>query len=339
MAYDSHGGTPAEETCAAAWTEFEELLAVHLATMTDVDDHLIVELPEPPGGSAGGTAPYAQFAGCGDGVTVHGEISGDRYLAPQHRLGHAAQGLADAGFTLDFDEAGEPTNWVSEQPTERVAMLAQQCVFALRQVFGIAHPHLLTYQAWGPCAEQAEALGLWPSDEVPVEDAAAHDELAHDELAPEAGEPFPPPGDPDGRPLKTAYRPKTRARMLALVERTLSRRAQAKVETDDDGDFVLAHLGQPVFVRVLQDQPGVLIFARVAHDVRSRRGAAVETSILNRDHLWVKWDVRDRDVVQTLAIPGFPYAPDHLARMLDLYLDVLTTTRDDLVLRVAGRTA
>lgn len=54
---------------------------------------------------------------------------------------------------------------------------------------------------------------------------------------------------------------------------------------DDDGDFVLHHLGQPVWVRVRTDQAAVEIMARVAHDVHSRRATAVEIGLLNRDNL------------------------------------------------------
>ena len=86
---------------------------------------------------------------------------------------------------------------------------------------------------------------------------------------------------------------------------------------DDDGDFVLHHLGQPVWVRVRTDQPAVEIMARVAHDVHSRRATAVEIGLLNRDNLWVRWTLRERTVWQTLLLPASPFVPSHLDEMLD----------------------
>lgn len=59
-------------------------------------------------------------------------------------------------------------------------------------------------------------------------------------------------------------------------------------------------------MRVLAHQPGIEILARVAHGVRSLRGAAVEIGILNRDAAWVKWALRDRDIWQSTPVPAFP---------------------------------
>ena len=73
---------------------------------------------------------------------------------------------------------------------------------------------------------------------------------------------------------------------------------------DDDGDVVLMHLEQPVWIRVRPEQPAIEISARVAHDVRSRRATAVELAVLNGDNPWVKWVQRDRTVWQHLVIGG-----------------------------------
>ncbi|MFC7505615.1 hypothetical protein, partial [Nocardioides sp. GCM10030258] len=43
---------------------------------------------------------------------------------------------------------------------------------------------------------------------------------------------------------------------------------------DEDGDYVLGHMDQRVWVRVRADQPAIEIMARVVHEVRSRRGTA-----------------------------------------------------------------
>lgn len=330
MTNDSHGGSPADETFLVAWDEFEGLLAGYLAGMVDPEgnDHLIVELL---GDEQTGTAPYVQFAGFGGGRVLRAEATSNCYLGAAFRLDEADEDLLrDLGFRIDqAGEGGEggegPTgNWYVERDVAGAPDVARLAVLVLQEVFGVAHPHLLTYQAWGPAADGVAALGLLPSSEVPTD------------VVPPAAE----ARRIGRRPRnKAAYRPKSRERLLTLVGRVLAAKYDGEPTPDQDGDFVVEHMGQPVWVRVREDQPAVEIMARVTHDVRSRRGTAVEIGILNRDNLWVKWELRERAVWQTLVIPGFPFAPDHLDGMLDVFLGAMTATRDDLALRVGGRTA
>ncbi len=123
------------------------------------------------------------------------------------------------------------------------------------------------------------------------------------------------------------------------MESLLREKYEGEPTIDDDGDFVLHHLGQPVWVRVRDDQPAVEIMARVAHDVHSRRATAVEIGLLNRDNLWVRWTLHDRTVWQTLVLPGVPFVPSHLDAMLDLFLETMTSTRDDLAYRTGAKVA
>ena len=122
----------------------------------------------PFGGDRGedGTTPYAQFAGFGDGM-VRAELSGDAYLAPLHRLDAEAASSLSLGGWLGNDE--EELNWYVERSVADANLVALTVVWALRDVFGVAHPQLLTYSAWGPNSESAIALGIGASDEVPVE--------------------------------------------------------------------------------------------------------------------------------------------------------------------------
>lgn len=313
---DSHGGAPADNTFGVAWDEFEKVLAGYLAAMVDAEsnDHLIVELA---GDDQTGTAPYVQFAGFG-GDMLRAEASSNNYLGPVFRIGEVDEEfLTHLGFRIDETDGIASGNWYVERPTAEAATVAQLAVTVLQEVFGIAHPHLLTYQAWGPAAARSESLGLLPSSDVPIE------------VTPETG----------SRRRKAAYRPKNRDKLIALVGRVLADKYDGEPEPDADGDYQVSHMGQAVWVRVRDDQPAVEIMARVTHDVRSRRGTAVEIGILNRDNLWVKWELRERAVWQKLVFPGFPFAPDHLDGMLDVFMDAMTQTRDDLVLRVGGRTA
>lgn len=126
--------------------------------------------------------------------------------------------------------------------------------------------------------------------------------------------------------------------MIGLVGQVL-REKFGEVMVDDDEDFVLRHLDQPVFVRVLPDQPAVQIFTRLVHGVRSRRGAAVEIGLLNRDDVWMKWILRDHSVWQSAMVPAMPFAETHLEVMLDLFWHSMERTRDDLALRTGGEVA
>lgn len=295
-----------------AWQRLQVGLAEQLGNLTDEDDHLILELPV---GSDVGTTPYAQFAGFGD-CMVRAELSGDAYLAPLHRLDAESGSSLRLGGWLGNDE--QELNWYVERPVSDAHFIALMIVWALRDVFGVAHPQLLTYKAWGPNSSSAVVLGIPTSDEVPAE-------LAID-ASEETVEPF-------------VLSPSDRDELMEMVQMVLHAKLGERPPVDDDGDVVLMHLEQPVWIRVRPEQPAIEIFARVAHDVRSRRATAVELAVLNGDNPWVKWVQRDRTVWQHLVIPGAPFVPVHLDGMVDVFLETMTKTRDDLVFRLLGKAA
>jgi len=329
-------GTPANEAfdgIDAGWEELEGGLATYLSMMVDPDedDHLLIELTDPDPDGDVGCPPYAQFAAFGGGRMIRAEVSGNAYLRASFRLGTDAA----AWFTsLDWAgggqsaEAGdvEERNWHIEVAVEFADEVARTVVQAFRQHFGIPHPQLLTYQAWGPAADEAEILGLCATGDVPLDEPTA----------------------PTGTSIEAEHQsvlgqvvlePADREELLAYVAGVLREKYEAETTLDDDGDFVLHHLGQPVWVRVRPDQPAVEIMARVAHEVHSRRATAVEIGLLNRDSAWVRWDQRDRTVWQTLLLPGIPFVPRHLDAMLDVFLDTMASTRDDLAYRTGAKVA
>ena len=316
------------EEIDALWEEFEENLAAYLATMTDPDeeDHLRIELPDPDPLGETGCPPYAQFAGFGDGAMVHAEISGNAYLLPQYQLDKfGCEFLRRSGWcgnVTDADPGSDECNWVMERPIEgdeNVGVIANLVMWVLRHSFGIAHPHLLTYAAWGPAADGAAALGLSATEEIPVEEPLDQMQAS------------------DATPTSMVVDPADRTELVAAVVRVLEEKYGGELFLDDDEDIGRHHLDQLVWVRVRQEQPAVEIFARVAHNVRSRRATAVEIGLLNRDNLWVRWTLRERAVWQTLILPGLPFVPSHLDAMLDIFLQVMSDTRDDLALRTGAR--
>lgn len=329
MTHANHGpgNDPVPAELDAAWAAFEVALASYLATMRDPDegDHLLLEVTDPDPEGEEGCPPYAQFAACGDGTMIRAEISGNAYLRPQFQLGVDASGWFNragwAGGAADADGVGnvEERNWYVVAPVDGVEGVASVVVEALRDRFGIVHPQLLTYRAWGPAAEGARFLGLCATGEVPLDEPQT---VGHEPIL-----------------GHLALQPSDRDELLGLVSAVLREKYGVDPTVDDDGDFVLHHLGQPVWVRGRTDQPAVEIMARVAHDVHSRRATAVEIGLLNRDNLWVRWTLRERTVWQTLLLPASPFVPSHLDEMLDLYLAAMSETRDDLAYRTGAKVA
>lgn len=290
------------EEVGARWVDFERSLAVHLARMDDPAeaDMLVLEVPGSDDASAGST-PYVQFAGSEGGTVLHTEVWGDDELEPPS----------------------------GDTPMMAVPEVARSVVRALRERFRVAHPDLLTYRAWGPSATAADDLGLCASNAVPVDTVDLRPVSEPEASSGAAGA---------GQSTSAVHEPESREELLLMVGAVL-RRAFGEVVVDDDGDFVLTHLDQPVFVRALADQPAVKIFTRVVHGVRSQRSAAVEVGLLNRDEVWVKWTLRGRSVWQTLMVPAMPFAELHLRVMVDLFCQAMERTRDDLAVRTGGEVA
>lgn len=306
---DRHQGGGAAHTESSdpelnqAWSDLAHGLTAQLTRMSDESDHLIVELPE---GGGDGVRPYAQFAGFGPGL-LRAELSGNAYLAPGYVLTDEwCESLRSMGW--DGNDEAEP-NWYVERQVEDARNIAALVVAALRLAFGVAHPQFLTYRAWGSNADGAAALGLSASADVPVEQ----------------------PNEP------VVLQPEDHDDLLAMVRMTLHAKYDEEPTVDDDGDVVLTHLDQPVWVRAREDMPAVEIFARTVHGVHSRRTTAVEIGILNRDNPLVKWFMHERVVWQHIVVPALPFAPAHLDAMVDVFLATMTATRDDLALRVGGR--
>lgn len=308
---DRHQGGEAAHTesfdqeLMQAWSDLASELTAQLRRMRDESDHLILELPV---GDQSGTRPYAQFAAFGPGM-VRAELSGNAYLASAYVLTEEwCESLTSMGWA--GNDESEP-NWYVERPVEDAKNIAALVVASLRLAFGIAHPQLLTYRAWGCNADAAAELGLSATAELPVE-----------------------------RPTEPmVLQPDDRDELLAMIRMALHAKFEEEPTVDDDGDIVLTHLDQPVWVRAREDMPAVEIFAQVVHGVHSRRATAVEIGILNRDHALVKWWMRERAVWQHIVIPALPFAPGHLDAMVDVFLATMTATRDDLALRVGGRVA
>ena len=309
------------------WDELEAGLTTFLGLMTDPGegDHLLLELPDPdPEGD--GCPPYAQFAAFDAGTMIRAEISGNAYLRAHYALDEAGCAfLRDAGWEGNENQgdADGERNWFVDTSTRDTGDVAHQVICVLRSHFGIAHPQLLTYSAWGPAADEAYLLGVCASADVPVDEPQAPKTVEKIGPRPERGH----------RLVFSANRDE----LFEAVTQALADSYGEEPVIDDDGDFVLDHMDQAVWVRVRHDIPTIEIMARVAHDVRSRRTTAVEIGLLNRDHPWVRWTLRDRTIWQQVAVPGLPFVQQHLEDLIEVFCRAMMMTRDDLVLRTRAK--
>ena len=201
-----------------------------------------------------------------------------------------------------------------EGAADVIGQLTGIVVDLFKDVYGIPFPGLLAYAAHGPNTDAAAVLGLTRLDQVPT------DIVPNQSIPVEMG---------------PVHHFVTRDDLTSLVGELLQSRF-AEVESAD-GEFRLRHEDHDVVVRARSDQPAVEIFTRLVHRVRARHIAMTEISILNRDSVWTKFVLRDRDVFMHIDVPAMPYAENHLHEMLSVFLHAIEEFRDDLALRTGGR--
>ena len=321
MADTDHGGAtaaPDDLDGPDPWTSFERRLAEYIATMTDETDHLVLDSP---GGNKYESAPYAQFATFADGTMLHAEVAGNCYLAKEFTLDvEQCRQLEEIGWTFHTtEEAGfwdtsngpEMDNWSLEGSQREAPMIARAVVRALRDVFGITHPHLLTHSGWGPARDHIADLGLLDAEEVPEEEPSLDQPIA--------------------------VFPRTFDEFRTLVAETLLLHFGDFAKADGKAEFVLTHMDQEVRVHVHPDRAAVVIAARVAHEVKSRTLTAVRTSALNLENGLCKWNLRGDDIWLEAVVLAIPFAPTHLRATIDCFFDAMTEHRDDLVRQVGAQ--
>ena len=137
----------------------------------------------------------------------------------------------------------------------------------------------------------------------------------------------------------TAELPENRDELVRMVGTYLYSKFDCQVVLDNDGDYVVQHMGQKVWISVRPDAPVVMIFARVAHDVYSRRSTEVELGILNRRHIGNKWSLTERNIWQEISMVALPFVPFQFSMTLDTFLEAMTSTCDDLAYRTGAKVA
>ncbi|GAB3814166.1 hypothetical protein GCM10028820_09670 [Tessaracoccus terricola] len=297
----------------AAWRTFERGLAKCLAVMAQGQEpsRLVLELAG-PGRAACDADRHLELSSDGGGRLLRATTAGDQHLERAHRMtADDGAGLRRRGWS---GHDATDSRWSTERPVTEAPELAADAVWLLRNCHRVAHPHLLTYRLDGT-HQGAEALGLRPTAEVPVEPRASI------RLA-QAQEPD------DGPPLPIVT---TSTHDLAsLVEAALAHGADIHV------DFALYVERQPVFVRVSDDQCSVRLSARVVREVSSPTEARTDIRIFNRSG-WLDWHVARRDIWVSGTVSTDPYDPAAFRERLEQFLDTLLSHRHALARRTGGR--
>lgn len=294
-----------DRATAGAWREFQAALADRLAGLEE-DDVAIVEamVGEEP---EEGAAPYVQFCAFGDGM-LRGEVASNHVLDERWELGEASLlALAELGYAAPtYTPEEEPDHGslnhfvdVEQVEADRLAVMATR---ALRDVFGVAHPALLS----GDVADEVSPT---------VEGAAA--ERADEPLAV-----FPHGGHVE---------------LTAMVDRALTPYFGHEPRHDSDGDIPVTAGLSVFFVRVPEDVPVIELLGCVATDVTDLEAAHREVEILNRDVRFAKFRVSGDSVVVDLQLPAWPFVAEHLRAMVAMLTDMIDRVEDDLVERVGGR--
>ncbi len=294
-----------DRATAVAWREFQARLADRLAAMEE-DDVVVVEAitgHEPEAGAA----PYVQFCAYGPGM-LRGEVAGNHVLDEPWQLD--AQGvrtLGEIGYaapTYAPDEEpdhGSLNHYVDVEQAEadRLAVMATR---ALRDVFGVPHPALLTGDVDAQDGDVTEGSAHERSDE-PV---AAFPHGGREELA-------------------------------AMVDRALTPYFGDEPRHDSDGDIPVVAGLSLFFVRVPEGVPVVELFGCVVTDVTDRKAARREVEILNRDVRFAKFRLSGDSIMVDLQLPAWPFVPEHLRAMVAMLTEMIGGIEDDLAERVGGR--
>lgn len=290
---------------AVAWGVLGDRLTEYLGSLGE-RDHLVLALPGP---TAEPGAPYVSF-----GTLVDGRLYVGVPLA-ERLMGDDPIGLAGQELLVSWGFELEPgVCWIWSGASTESGLAACQGVRVLRQVFGVPHPALLSYDAVGPA--DAERLGLVAREDVNEE-----------------------PDAPERDPEVVVHLPDDHDDLFSLVMSALASRDGQPPEVDEDGDIHLVEHGLEAWLRVRTDQPAIELLTAVVHEVSSPRQAAVEISIINREHTWVQWQLHSSSIWLRLMMPAYPFVPSHFHLMLDVYFHAMLETTADLSLRTRGRIA
>ena len=131
--------------------------------------------------------------------------------------------------------------------------------------------------------------------------------------------------------------PESQDDLRAMVDRALAVMFEEPVRHDGDGDVPVIAGQSAIFVRVVADAPFVELYSELVVEVTDADRAILEIGILNRDHPFAKFRLRDDTVVMSHRICAFPFAASQLRGLLAKLMDEIDDLARDLAARVDGR--
>jgi hypothetical protein len=314
MAMTDHEPFTGDGSIAAAWMRFQARLADELAEMEDGDIVLVEVMSASE--LAEGCTPYVQFCAWGDGM-LRAELSSNHVLSPLWQLDVAGMraveemGYAAPTYSLDQEPDNGSVNYYADavqSEADRVAVLATR---GLRDVFGIAHPALLSGDVVdegpdAPVEQSADERTVEPASVQDDEPVATYPHGGHDEL-------------------------------VALVDAALTPYFGKPPVHDDDGDIPVPVGESLLFVRVPPDAPVVELFGFIGADVTDRQRALVEVNLLNQRVRFMRFRLAGDSVMAELDLPAWPFAADQLRGLLAMMAETVEQVRPELVERLGVR--
>lgn len=280
-----------------AWDEYAKVVARILDAL-DAGQFLILTAADRP--------IFVQFATQGS-RGLRAEAVSNGFLPPGHQLDARALAAAlrlgwqpptsDPAATPDQDPEGSPNyfrEWPAPVPYQEVARLA---VDTLTDVFGVAHPGHVRYEAF----TRAGTPILLPA----LGERAAHDDLADDEP----------------RPLSSAAEV---AEQVLEILREAS--GNPDLEPDDDGEMAIRFGSSVVFFQVFGDPPIVRAYSPALTQVPTDPKLAVALNELNSSTAFTKWMAVDGMIVAAIDLFGDPLVKHHIVHACE----VLGSTADDV---------
>lgn len=232
-----------------------------------------------------GSAPGAQRAGLSEGQREALEKLG--WKAPAEDEAHAARDL-----------------WRAAE-SDHTKPLAEACVVALRNVYGVEHPVFLVpdqlAELLHPPRAEAQPGAHTPADTLAVfpRDQAHLDELIDAEL-------------------------------VALYGHYPFR--------DSEGDVAIRVGSTVVFIRSTPDAREVVLFSALVHDVAGRSRAAEVLNDLNVESRFGRFALHKDRVFVQMSVPAQPFAAAHLHQGLKTISQIADGIDDELAARLRGRT-
>ncbi|MDV7355966.1 hypothetical protein R4282_23500 [Rhodococcus oxybenzonivorans] len=137
-------------------------------------------------------------------------------------------------------------------------------------------------------------------------------------------------------PDETPARQRNGSGLRELVDTAVESMLGQAPEKDGDGDILVWVGDMPTYVRVLDDDARVEVFARVVHSISDRTRAAEALADLNRQWSDIKFLLIVDNVVAVMRIDGSPFAAEHLLSVFRTFEHLVDTADEAFAERLGG---